>query len=73
MKYTPKTKAKKVAKYFLRGDDYIDQHNHRFDDLWEDGDGDEVAKQFRILYDDSISLKKQCDLSSFFCLAMVGK
>lgn len=66
-----KVRAKQVSKYFLRGDDYIARHNHRFDDKWENGDGDEVAKEFRKLYYEDEMLQQYCRRSSFFGPAMI--
>lgn len=67
-----KTRAKRVAEYFMKGDDYIDKHNHKFDSLWEQGDGDMVAYYFKQLYNDSAILQRCCSLSSFFGKGMIG-
>ena len=68
-----KTRAKQVSQYFLRGDDYIAGHNRRFDNKWEMGDGDAVAKEFRQIYYSDELLRQYCRRSSFFGLAMIGE
>ena len=70
---SPKVRAKQVSKYFLKGDDYIAEHNRRFDNKWENGDGDEVAKEFRKLYYADEELQNYCRRSSFFGPAMIGE
>ena len=70
---SPKIRAKQIEKYFLKGDDYINRHNRKFDDKWENGDGDAVAAEFRKLYYGDEILRHYCQRSSFFGLAMIGE
>ncbi len=66
-----KVRAKQVRNYFLKGDDYIAQHNHSFDNKWENDDGEEVAKEFRKLYYADELLQQYCRRSSCFGPAMI--
>ncbi len=66
-------RAKQIRRYFLRGDDYINRHNHKFDRKWEQNDGKEVAKEFQKLYEADRILQECCQRSSFFSPAMIGE
>ena len=66
-----KVRAKQASKYFLKGDDYIAWHNRKFDNKWEQGDGAEVAREFRKLYYADETLRQYCQRSSFFGPAMI--
>lgn len=69
---TAKSRATKVASYFLSGDGFIAEHERAFDSVWEQGDGNKVAEQFRILYNTDAILRLQCSISRYFCPAMVA-
>lgn len=66
-----KTQAKRAAGYLIRGDDYICLHERAFDSLWEQGNGDEVAAHFKVLYDSDLYLQQVCRYSRYFSPDMV--
>lgn len=68
-----RVRAKRVRNYIMKGDDYIRSHNRRYDNNMEQGDGDDVAWEFRKLYYADEELRRKCKRSSFFGPAMIGE
>ncbi len=44
-----------------------------FDNLWENGNGDEISKELAKIYYSNNELKEVCDNSRFFSKAMINE
>lgn len=71
-KATPKRIAQEVANFFLYRN--IEETGREFDNLWENGRGDEIAREFTKLYKANPELQRATQTypnSRFFSPAML--
>lgn len=70
-KASVKKRAIAIASAFLFGD--IQEMGRNFDNLWENGNSDDISKELAKIYYSNSELKEACDNSRFFSKAMINE